>query len=347
MNTCMKTTARLALMCCAVLVSAAVFGARPDGVGGGGGNRPPTGEDAQGNNLSFPALATDGYAIGAITTQQFTVPYAGAYPGLTAEEIAALAGHDWYPQKTEGNTWQADYLTGQAVDVSYVDWGDNVEAINPKIGRPFRLEIQLYKQLNAWADFVPETNGMTGFVMAVLEYPSSSNELQGTNQVTYEGNFAMVVSNLWKLRIQYCGDEIPTDLEWIPSSGMWESATPCTDVPVSFAVELNVGGKLIFGGSQGGWKPRSAGFYRITFYGPDTTNMSLRYAEVGNYADFSTPPAEEPVAALAESESDEGDEGVATPVVDATNNISYVDVQVVAGGGGGSKKPKINNGIRK
>ena len=331
MNTFMKTTGRLALMCCAVLVSAAVFGARPDGVGGGGGNRPPSGEDAQGNNLSFPALATDGYTIGAIASEQFTVPYTGTYPGLTAEEIAALAGHDWYPQKTEGNSWQADYLTDQEVDVSYVDWGDNIESINPKIGRPFRLEIQLYKRLAE----IEESMTMRGFVMAVLEYPSSSNELQGTNNVTYEGNFATVVSSLWKLRIQYCGNEIPVDLYWDGSA--WVSAsTTCTDVPVSFAVELNVGGKLIFGGSQGGWKPRSAGFYRITFYGPATTNMSLRYAEVGNYADFSVPP----VVALTESESEEGDEGAATPVVDDTNNISYVDVQVVAGGGGSSKKPE-------
>ena len=334
MNILMKKTGSLVLLCCAVLFSAAVFGARPDGVGGGGGNRPPSGEEAQGNNLSFPALAVDGYAISPIVDTQFTVPYHGEYPGLTAEQIAALGEGAWYPQKTEGNTWQADYLTEQQVDVSYVDWGDNIEAVNPKIGRPFRLEIQLYKQLQEWTDFDPASNGMTGYLMALLEYPSSANEQQGTNTMTYEGNFATVVSNVWKLGIQYCGDGIPGDLYWDGSA--WLSATTtCTDVPVSFAVELNVGGKLIFGGSQGGWKPRNAGLYRITFYSPVGTNLSLADAEVANYADFAVPPT--PVVLVSESDSDEGDEGVATPVVDAVNNISYVDVQVVAGGGGGGK----------
>jgi hypothetical protein len=310
---------------CGLLAGTAAFSAPPPGKG-------PGGETAQGNNLSFPALAVDGYAISEITQTLFTVPYVGDYPGLTAEEIAALAGDDWYPQKTEGNTWQADYLTGQAVEVSYVDWGDNIEAVNPKVGRPFRLEIQLYKQLNEWP--WDGANGMTGYVMAELEYPSSSNELQGTNTMTYQGNFATVVSNLWKLRIQYCGNAIPNDifgLYWNGSSWVGGTTT-CTDVPISFAVELNVGGKVIFGGSQGGWKPKNAGWYRITFYGPaTTTDLSLVDAEVGNYADFSVPPALEPLAA----ESDEGDEGAATPVVDGFNNISYVDVQAVAGGGGG------------
>jgi len=345
MNIFTQTTSRWVLLSCAVLVSALAWGMPPEGAGGGGGNKPPGhGEETQGNNLSFPAMAVDGYAIGVIAGTQFTVPYSGDYPGLSAEEIAALEGHDWYPQKTEGNTWQADYLTGQQVAVSYVDWGDNVEAINPKIGRPFRLEIQLYKQLNEWADFDPPNNSMTGYVMGVLEYPSSASELQGTNQVTYEGNFAMVVSDLWKLGIQHCGDEIPGDLVWNGSA--WVSATTtCTDVPVSFAIELNVGGKLIFGASQGGWKPRNAGFYRVTFYSPQTTNLSLATAAVGNYADFSAAPVE-PLVALAEPDSDESDEDVATPVVDAANNISYVDLEVVAGGGGGKKPkaPKSNNG---
>jgi hypothetical protein len=347
MNTFMQTTSRIVLLCCAVLFSAAVFGARPDGVGGGGGggggNRPPSGEDAQGNNLSFPAFAVDGYTIAEIEETTFGVVYTGEYPGLTAEEIAERQSNGpWYAQKTEGNTWQADYVVGVPVAVTYVDWGDNIEAVNPKIRRPFRLEIQLYKEL-------AEIETMTGYVMAELEYPSSANELQGTNTATYEGSFATVVSDLWQLRVQYCGSEVPTDLYWDAATSMWLSPTAsCTDVPISFAVELNVGGKLIFGGSQGGWKPTSAGFYRITFYSPVETSMSLETAVIGNYGDFGVVTPEEPVAA---AESEEGDEGVATPVVVPELNLSYVDVQAVAGGGGGGggkpKAPKSNNGKKK
>ncbi|NGP54791.1 hypothetical protein [Thioalkalivibrio sp. XN8] len=341
MNIMMKTMGRMVLLGCAMLFSAMVWAAPPAGVGGGGGNRPPGGEETQGNNLSFPAFAVDGYAIAEVETTTFDVVYSGEYPGLTPEEIAEReAGGPWYAQKTEGNTWQAEYFVGLPVEVSYVDWGDNIEAVDPKVRRPFRLEIQLYKRLAE----IEEGMTMTGYVMAELEYPSSANELQGTNTATYEGNFATVVSDLWKLRVQYCGSEVPGDLYWDTATSMWLSpASSCADVPISFAVELNVGGKLIFGGSQGGWKPASAGFYRITFYSPVETSMSLATAAIGNYGDFGVVPPEEPAAA----ESDDGDEGAATPVVDHDLNLSYVDVQAVAGGGGGGGKPKApksNNG---
>jgi hypothetical protein len=321
----------------AMLTGGAVFAAPPEGRG------PPNGgEEAQGNNLSFPALAVDGYAINPIALSQWTVPYTGPYTGLTAEEIAALAASGpWYAQKTEGNTWQADYMTNQTVAVTYVDWGDIIESNNPKVGRPFRVEVQLYKLLNEWADFDDDPddgNGMTGYVMAMLANPSSPDEVQGNNTLTYEGNLATVVSNLWKLRIQKCGTAIPetTDLYW--NVDRWVSPTiTCTDEPISFAVELNVGGKLIYGASTGGWKVKTAGWYRITFYGPPTTNLSLVGAEVADYIDFaSAPPVEESVVA-----AEEGETGAATPVVDDGNNISYVDVLAVAsGGGGGGKKPR-------
>lgn len=337
----MKTTKRkialvLSAALAAMLAGGAAFSAPPPGKGPPGG-----GETAQGNNLSFPALAVDGYTISPISGSQWTVQYTGPYTGLTAAEIALLeASGPWYAQKTEGNTWQADYLTNQTVNVTYVDWGDIIESNNPKVGRPFRLEVQLYKLLNPWEEFQPGVNSMTGYVMAMLANPSSPDEVQGNNKLTYEGNLATVVSNLWKLRIQYCGTAIPAEiagLYWDGSAWVGGSTT-CTDVPITFAVEMNVGGKLIFGASSGGWKPKNAGWYRITFYGPPTTNLSLVGAVVADYDDFDAPPVVEPVLA---AEADEG--GAATPVVDDSNNISYVDVLAVAGGGGGGGKGKPTN----
>jgi hypothetical protein len=300
---------------------------------------PSSPDEVQGNNLSFPALAVDGYAINPIALSQWTVPYTGPYTGLTPDAIELLADSGpWYAQKTEGNTWQADYLTNQSVNVTYVDWGDIIESNNPKVGRPFRVEVQLYKLLNAWEDFEPGVNSMTGYVMAMLANPSSPDEVQGNNKATYDGNLATVVSNLWKLRIQKCGSAIPetTDLYW--NVDRWVSPTiTCTDEPIAFAVELNVGGKLIYGASTGGWKVKTAGWYRITFYGPPTTNLSLVGAVVADYDDFDSAPVEEPVLA-----AEEGETGAATPVVDDANNISYVDVLAVAsgGGGGGKKGPR-------
>jgi hypothetical protein len=288
----------------------------------------PTSEPTEeaGNNLSFPVIAVDGFAITPFVTPSFTVAYTGLYPGLTAEEIAALVGAGpWYAQKTEGNEWQADFDDqSTAVDVTYIDWGDNIESVYPKVRTPFRLEVTLYKDLG-------EGNEMTAYTMAVLEYPSSSTELQGTNNITYDNQYATVISTQPKLVIQYL-EGVPADAEltW-DTSGYWvyeivdEGEDPVTItpniIPVSFAPELNVGGKYIFGASEGGWKPTLTGYYRITFYVPSGSGVSLASAEIRNYADLFTGTASEGTAA--------------TPVVVPTDNLTYVDVQVM---GKGSRK---------
>jgi hypothetical protein len=266
------------------------------------------------NNLSFPAIAVDGYTITPLSVSSFTVPYTGTYPGLTDEEIAlAQANGPWYPQKTTGNLWQADYVNSINEDVTYVDWGDNIESVNPKIRTPFRLEVTLYKAL---------TTTMTAYTMGLLEYPSSSKELQGTNNTTYENNYATIVSSQPKLVIQYLGSSVPY-LTWDATIYRWtlEDESVPTNIPVSFAPELNVGGKYIFGASSGGWKPTVVGYYRVTFYIPSSSGISLKYAIVANASnDFSGPT-----------------EGTASfPAVDSTNNLTYVDLLVRAGG---SRKP--------
>ena len=243
------------------------------------------------------------------------MPYSGTYPGLTDEEIADReANGPWYAQKTQpANQWRADHAIATGAAVTFVDWGDNIESVNPKLRRPFRLEVTLYQAL---------ATPMQGYVMALLENPSSPDELQGTNGQQYDSQFATVISNSPKLAIQYLGISMPTDeLTWDGSA--WSQGT---DVPVTFAPELNVGGKYIYGASQGGWKPTDQGFYRITFFVP-AGGVSLESAVIGNYATFSMP------AAL---EADEG--GAATPVVRGDLNLTYVDVEVLGGGGGGKRR---------
>lgn len=262
------------------------------------------------NNLSFPAIAVDGFSITPLTAPSFTVPYTGDYPGLTAEEIAWLeANGPWYAQKATGNTWQAEFKIQGNEDVTYIDWSDNMESIYPKVRRSFRLELVLFKEL-------PETEGifetMTAYTMRALEYPSSSTELQGTNTTTYESTLATVISAKPKLVLQYLGASVPT-LEW--SSDKWVIPANEEDpeivpdiVQVGFAPELNVGGKYIYGASSGGWKPSTAGYYRITFYIPSDSGVNLAFATIGN-----VPTTQ-----------------VATAVVDSENNLTYMDVLVKA-----------------
>lgn len=277
---------------------------------------PPTNREVT-NNLSFPAIAVDAFAITALAETTFTVPYTGDYPGLTADQIAALESTGpWYPQKTTGNAWQAEYVTQSGEAVTWVDWGDNVESVGPTVRRPFRLEIVLFKDLDPLE--AGETT-MTAYTMGVLEYPSSSTELQGANTSTYESRYATVISKLPKLVVQYYDTAVPTGLTW--TGTQWSAGTI---KPVSFAPELNVGGKYIFGASEGGWKPLEAGWYRLTFYIPTTSGIDLSGAAIGNYADrFGAvpPPPEGEVVAEAEG-------GGAVPVIDAASNLTYVDVYV-------------------
>ncbi len=277
--------------------------------GTGGGGR-PGGETTATNNLSFPAIAVDGFAITALTTTALTVPYTGTYPGLTADAIATLqATGPWYAQKTTGNTWQAEFQNAGQVDVTYIDWSDNMESVSPKLRSPFRIEMVLFKALDT---------PMTAYTMGVLEYPSSANELQGTNGTTGASSYATVISAKPGLVVQYLGASVPAALTWDGSK--WaEAAAP---EPVAFAPELNVGGKYVYGASSGGWKPTQAGYYRITFYVPAAgSGVNLALATIANAATGFTPPTE----------------GVATAVIDVANNLTYIDVLVTTSGGGGRR----------
>ncbi len=140
-------------------------------------NKGGPGEESIGNNLSFPALVGDDFPITPISAPSFTVPYTGAYEELTAEEIDWLeANGPWYAQKVDGNVWQAQYTElSAAEEVSIVDWSDNIESFNPRVNTAFRLEVTLYKEL---------LDPMTGYKMAVLAFPNSPSETQGTDTDT-------------------------------------------------------------------------------------------------------------------------------------------------------------------
>jgi hypothetical protein len=269
------------------------------------------------NNLSYPAIAVDGFAITPLAAPSFIDAYTGTYPGLTQAQIDALGSVPWFAQKDPDgdgliNKWQAGYLSqpaGATLDVDTIDWGDNIESVDAFVRRPFRLEVVLFDNTLA--------EPMTGYTMALLEYPSSPDEVQGTDASTYPGTSATVVSSKPRLVIQALGTTDPATLTWDELTSRWTTsdgvALPAT--PIGFAPELNVAGKYIYGASTGGWKPTVAGVYRVTFYIPIGSDVNLRLATIA----VSTEEA-----AIAEAE--EG--GGATPYVDATNNLTYVDVTV-------------------
>lgn len=301
-----RSAAVVSLICLMALTLAIPLGARAKG--------PPIRVEAT-NNLSFPAIAVDGYAIVPLAAPSFIDPYDGAYPGLDAAQLALVQGTTMYAQKDPDgdglvNRWQADWASRAAIDVDVIDWGDNIESVDAYVRRPFRLEVVLFDTT------LDET--MTGYNMALLEYPSSPDEVQGTDTTTYEGTSATIVSGKPRLVIQALGTSDPATLVWDATRSLWVSGTsPLPVTQIGFAPELNVAGKYIFGASTGGWKPTAAGTYRITFYVPTDSGVNLRQAQIA----VST---EEEDVITAEAETGGG----ATPVVDPLNNLTYADVVV-------------------
>lgn len=278
------------------------------GPGGGGGGHTETAA----NNLSFPALLADGFALTPVT-ESLTVPYIGPYDGLTPEDIAALAATGpWYAQKVEGNIWQGEYADYTGTPVTFIDWGDAMESVDPKIRRPYRVEFGVYVELAA---------PMSAYTMALLAFPSSPDETQGTNGTRYDCNYATIASPLGKCVIQKFDPN--NTLTWNAEEGQWDGAE-APQTGFGFAQELNVGGKYIFGASTGGWKPTEVGEYRITFYFDVGSEVSLVGAQPGDYNNG------EPIIPKVGERN--------TAVVDGTNNLTYMDVTVSGGGGGGGKR---------
>jgi hypothetical protein len=283
------------------------------------------------NNLSFPVIWSEGVKMtlaGTMLNASLAVPYDVTRDGLITDADMLACGGTLayaYAQKTTGNTWQAQNVDAVGpVYVSEIDWGDSLESSDFKVRRPIRVELTLYKLLD---------NPMTGYNMVMLANPSSPDEVQGacatanpgdnSNVLTYSGTEASVYSPNGKIVIQLLGgtreEVLPGDLIW--DGTKWVDGNPDdpttagNPINVSFAGELNVGGKVIYGLSTGGWKPTTAGDYRITFYLPLDKNAQLRDATV-------RASAEETITIEAEGT------GGGTAVVDGEKNLTYIDIRV-------------------
>jgi hypothetical protein len=342
----------IVIACILVVVSALSAAQGPGGGGGGGGGGKGGGggggEEPVGNNLSFPAIWADGATLAVPGTEgvaSVAVPWDANADGV-ADNVAPVGDPPLYAyaQKTIGNVWQAqnDPAVG-TVYVDEVDWGDSLESIDMKVGRPVRIELSLYKT----------GVSMLGFDMVLLANASSPDEVQGvvssqigsagaplgaaslkpgpgvpyTEATVFSPNGKVVVQPLVGTRDEVAaGDLVWTGTYWADGNTLDPTDIGAPET-LTFAGELNVAGKVIFGLSKGGWRPKKAGDYRITFYLPTISQAQLLNATIRQ-------PEEEIILA------EEGDAG-GIAVVDGANNLTYIDIRVTAsggGGGGGGKK---------
>lgn len=277
------------------------------------------------NNLSFPVIWSEGVKMtvaGTMLQASLAAPYDINLDGFITEADMLDCGGTLayaYAQKTVGNIWQAENAVATApVYISEIDWGDSLESVDMKVRRPVRIELSLYKLLDT---------PMTGYTMVMLANPSSPDEVQGacattnpgdnTTALTYAGTESTVYSPYGKLVLQKIGDA--STLTWNGTQWVGDASAP---ISISFAGELNVGGKVIYGLSTGGWKPTEIGTYRITFYLPTDKNTFFDENTIIRLAT-------ETEVVITEEGGDVG----GTASVDWANNLTYIDINVVAGGG--------------
>lgn len=278
--------------------------------GGGGGHTETTG-----NNLSFPVIWSEGTALslpGTMLQATLTTPYYDYQ--IDCGGTLAYA----YAQKVTGNVWQAENTIATApVAVNEIDWGDSLESVDMKVGRPVRVELSLYKLLET---------PMTGYNMVMLANPSSPDEVQGACATTYNDPASILTYPVYEATVYTPSARLViqkitgANLTWSENQWIGDAEPPIT---ITFAGELNVGGKVIYGLSSGGWKPTSIGEYRITFFMPSQGNTLF--------------DANTTIRLSVETESvtvsEEGGDAGGDAYVDWENNLTYIDITVVGGGG--------------
>lgn len=347
----MNTLPSKSILCLAV---AAALAAGPALAAPGGVPGKPGGGEETGNNLSTPVVWSDG--VTKALREYNDDPTASLFEGLTSA-CTDFPGETCYQQKDPLNIWQAESWDATGSTTSYgnpvgaisgfmvdeVDWGDNLEARDWNVNSIVRLETVLWQNLGGVGNHALPT--MTSYEMSYL-FGQGPSEMWGTTTLAYAGNEATVYSDCARLTIQKIaelGEETPA-LEWDPLNTKWGDAPTFYNSAVwqatagsdFFSAEINIPGRVIYGY---GWNVRKLGdadgIYRLTFSldgsfedgqqcGATTLNTWLDAAVIRE-------PTEEALALFAE----EGETGGGTAVVDAANNLSYIDVRILPRSGGG------------
>jgi hypothetical protein len=287
--------------------------------------KPGATDEEAGNNLSFPVIWSDGE--GAMLSLRGT--YGAPVFDGSSFTLNGVEG-DIYEQQHPNNLWQAESDTavvGDPLNVSYVDWGDNLEARSWPVGAQVRVETVLYKtgvNMLAFNMFngTPDVKGPT--------------EVWGTNTTTYSSDEATIYSGSARLIIQKLdndredyenGSALATwnGNQWVGdvsdplfNSGVWNT----TEGPGGYSAEINVQGKVLYGYN---WSTRDKtvyepGDYRITFMldhssGFDNTNF--------DGSTYVLPREEGEVEVTQEPDLEGG-----VTYIDPSNNITYIDVRL-------------------
>lgn len=337
-----------------------------------------TGEDSEtaGNNLSFPVIWSDGIAKelrGSEGDVSLTGTWWGVWGDDPVDPQAPLyscgpylgdvqpcleTAYKAYIQKDVLNQWQAsNWVPEEPVNVSSIDWGDNLESIDWNLKSQVRVETVLYKDLD---EQVTQYAMRHCFSWGEDEVHGLQTDLEG-NIIYGDGNIATVYTPNARLTIQKLEvddiEGIGAKLKWREKDGWTESDdfigqniindTPlfnmvindASDGPGFYNAEVNVKGKVIFGYT---WNVRNdnekEGYYRITFSFDETGGPTLNTF----FDQFTEILLAEEEGEITTSSNDSGESGEANrggdAKIDVNNNLTYMDILITpktTGSGGG------------
>lgn len=290
-------------------------------------------EDVTGNNLSFPVLWAEGVGV----------PLRGTFGAeMFAGQSTVVDGVELFHQHDPLNEWQAASLDASAapLELDWVDWGDNLESRPWPDKSKIRVEVVLFQDL---------ATPLLGYEMGWIS-GLGIDEMWGTSTLTYDAPQATVYSHCARLTIQKLTVAPETAVvTWDPALGRWvgdvgdpfynsavfmEGSSPTE----KYSAEINVKGRIIYGML---WDTRThgdgAGVYRVTF-SLDGLNAPVPVNAFFTAATQVMIPEEE------EESADKAEPTGATAVIDAANNLTWLDVTLVAGSGGGRNRPSDAGG---
>jgi hypothetical protein len=292
-------------------------------------------EEEAGNNLSVPVLWSEEEYLPPITmpvTEQFT---GEVLPGHVVAQDSTSAACMGAVQQDFGNVWQAPAVLQAGGAVTTVDWGDNLEAMDPNLSRAYtRVEVGLAQTL---------ATPSTGYDMCWIS-GKGMQELWGAQVTGGSGNYSAVTSERTEALVYTAGARLTIqrivpgrDYSWDASAMRWQGTgtdapyfngalhEAASDGPGAFGAEITISGRMSYGYL---WPTNSIpqGEYRLTF--------SLD----GAAGDFPGSGTNLSTASLAvsEEEGDESEGDVSTMAEGAGNaavmrndiNLTYIDVTV-------------------
>jgi hypothetical protein len=249
-----------------------------------------------------------------------------------------------YWQRATGVAWQAESVPAGTLQwpATFLDWGDNLESVSWTTRSTIRVETTPFTTLldPALCASVPAAEGCRrGFQMWHV-FGKGTDELWGARATNaepplpyaYESPYAIEHTASARLNIakleagtSACPTAYtpsPYNPTWDPLTSQWSDSCLLRDTP--FTAELNIGGKFVYGYNWRlkrdvmcpGWS--KAGWWRLTFYAPTVLFNDAAIPLV--------PPTLPPAAPVVTAEPGGT---LYRPVIDTSNNLTYIDICVV------------------